>query len=73
MPDKDFWKNHSFSDDDLLSPGFPELPMKREDMTDDTADRLNRFYADRQEADEATAREDRAENWLSRFLAIWNR
>jgi len=55
-----------------LAPDFPQLPHRREDLTDEDAERLSIHAAFQQAKATVDAREQRSESWLARLTAVWN-
>ena len=53
------WQDKKFSNEDILSPGFPDL---RGGINQFIADQLEKFYA-----------VERAESWVERFLRMFER
>ena len=53
------WQDKKFSNEDILSPGFPDL---RGGINQFIADQLEKFYAVK-----------RAESWVDRFLRMFER
>jgi len=53
------WQDKKFSNEDILSPGFPDL---RGGINQFIADQLEKFYA-----------VERAESWVDQFLRMFER